>query len=66
MHFVTFFYYIWNVLVWKLIGASNRAGWAVDPYGLSPTLSDSNMLEHNHHFAKPWVSGVLIVSSTWN
>ena len=46
MHFV-FFYYMWNVFNLKLISASSRAGWAVNPYGLSPTLCDLNMLDHS-------------------
>jgi len=36
-----------------LICGSNRAGRELDPYGLSPTLYDSNMLEHTHQFAEP-------------
>ena len=38
--------YMWNVFNPKLICARNRAGWAINPDGLSPTLCGSNMLEH--------------------
>jgi len=37
MHFVTF-YYLWNVFNSKLVCASNRAGWELNPSGLSPTF----------------------------
>jgi len=40
------FNYMWNVIDSDLIRAYNRAGWAVDPYDLSQTVRDSNMLEH--------------------
>ena len=41
-----FYYYIWNVFNLKLICSSNRAGWVVDLWSLSPILCDSNMLDH--------------------
>jgi len=55
MHFVTYIFLLcmWNVFNQNLICSGNRAGWKLDPRGLSPTLCDSNMSEHNHQFAKP-------------
>jgi len=40
------FCFMLNVFNLKLICARNRAGWAVYPYGLLPTLCNSNMLDH--------------------
>jgi len=44
MHFATFLVLVTRLQ--KSICASNRAAWELDPYGLSPTLCDSNMSEH--------------------
>jgi len=42
-----FFYHIWIVFNFKLMCASNRAGWTVDEQAsLSPTLCDSNKLKN--------------------
>jgi len=60
MHVVNFFYYTGKNFKSKMICASNRAGRTVDPHDLSPTLFVSNMLEHNHQFAKPQVFTFLI------
>jgi len=60
-----FFYYMWSIFNSKLIYASKNAGWAVNPYGLSPILHDSKM-SREHEFAKPEVFHIFIFLSACN
>jgi len=41
MFFYYFYYFLSNVFNQNLVCARSRAGWELDPGGLSPTLCDS-------------------------